>query len=167
MITERPGACLTSREIQSNFVFTISRGKCLLPVEEHFLDRECSSLESCNISVSLTSCSTSYLTHFPMWSLNLLSVVSLSLALSLNLCISFINRLIPSVLLFSLSHVRVFVTPWNSPGQNTGVGSQSLLQGIFPNQGSNPGLLHCRWILYQLSNQGNLYISRKVVRRGK
>ena len=39
-------------------------------------------------------------------------------------------------------------SPWNSPGQNTGVGSQSRLQGIFPTQGSNPGLLHCRQILY-------------------
>ena len=37
-------------------------------------------------------------------------------------------------------------SPWNSPRQNTGVGSLSLLQGIFPTQGSNPGLLHCRWI---------------------
>ena len=37
--------------------------------------------------------------------------------------------------------------PWNSPGQNTGVGSLSLLQGIFPTQGSNLGLLHCRQIL--------------------
>ena len=37
--------------------------------------------------------------------------------------------------------------PWNSPGQNTGVGSVSLLQGIFPAQGSNPGLPHCRLIL--------------------
>ena len=43
---------------------------------------------------------------------------------------------------------------WNSPDQNTGVGSLSLLQGIFPTQGSNPGLLHCRWILYQLSYHG-------------
>ena len=43
-------------------------------------------------------------------------------------------------------------SPWDSPGHNTGVGSHSLLQGIFPNQGSNPGLLHCRWILYQLSH---------------
>ena len=41
--------------------------------------------------------------------------------------------------------------PWNSPGQNTGVGSLSLLQGIFPTKGSNPGLLHCRQILYQVS----------------
>ena len=44
--------------------------------------------------------------------------------------------------------------PWNSPGQNTGVRSLSLLQGIFPTQGSNPALLHCRWILHQLSHQG-------------
>ena len=46
-------------------------------------------------------------------------------------------------------------SPWNSPGQNTGVGSLSLLQGIFPTQGSNPGLLHCRQILYQLSHKGS------------
>ena len=46
-------------------------------------------------------------------------------------------------------------SPWNSLGQNTGVGSLSLLQGIFPTQGSNPGLPHCRRILYQLSHQGS------------
>ena len=46
-------------------------------------------------------------------------------------------------------------SPWNSPGQNTGVDSLSLLQGIFPTQGSNSGLLHCRWILYQVSYEGN------------
>ena len=46
-------------------------------------------------------------------------------------------------------------SPRNSPGQNTGVGSLSLLQGIFPTQGSNPGLPHCREILYQLSHQGS------------
>ena len=45
-------------------------------------------------------------------------------------------------------------SPWNSPGQNTGVGCHSLLQGIFPTQESNPGLPHCRQILYQLSHQG-------------
>ena len=44
-------------------------------------------------------------------------------------------------------------SPWNCPGQNTGVGSPSLLQGIFPTQGSNPGLLNSRPILYQLSHQ--------------
>ena len=37
---------------------------------------------------------------------------------------------------------------WNSPGQNTGGGSLTLLQGIFPTQESNPGIPHCRWILY-------------------
>ena len=42
---------------------------------------------------------------------------------------------------------------WNSPGQNTGVGSLFLLQGIFPTQGLNPGLPHCRQILYQLSHK--------------
>ena len=45
--------------------------------------------------------------------------------------------------------------PWNSLGKNTGVGSRSLLQGIFPTKGSNPGLLHCRQILYCLSHQGS------------
>ena len=47
-------------------------------------------------------------------------------------------------------------SPWNSPGQNTGMGSCSLLQGIFPTQESNPGLLHCRQILYQLSRLSDI-----------
>ena len=46
-------------------------------------------------------------------------------------------------------------SPWNSPGQNTRVGSLSLLQGIFPTQGWNPGLPHYRQILYQLSHKGS------------
>ena len=46
-------------------------------------------------------------------------------------------------------------SPWNAPGQNTGEGDPSLLQGILPTQGLNPGLPHCRWILYQLSHQGS------------
>ena len=53
-------------------------------------------------------------------------------------------------------------SPWNPPGQNTGVGSLSFLQGIFPTQGSNPGLLHCRWFLYQLSHKGCLRILEQV-----
>ena len=57
----------------------------------------------------------------------------------------------------SLSCVQFFATPWtsspwNSP-QNTGVGSLSLLWGIFPTEESNPGLLHCRQIFYQLSHK--------------
>ena len=43
----------------------------------------------------------------------------------------------------------------DSPGKNTGVGCHALLQRIFPTQGLNPGLLHCRRILYQLSYQGS------------
>ena len=46
-------------------------------------------------------------------------------------------------------------SPWNSPGQNTGVGSLSLLQGIFPTQRSNPDPLHLMWILYLLSHKGS------------
>ena len=45
--------------------------------------------------------------------------------------------------------------PWDSPGKNTGVGRHSLLQGIFPTQGLNQGLLHCRQILYHLRHQGS------------
>ena len=65
----------------------------------------------------------------------------------------------------SLSHVWLFATPWivatrlfcpwNSPGYFPGVGCHSLLQGILPTQGSNPGLPRCRQILYQLSHQGS------------
>ena len=42
--------------------------------------------------------------------------------------------------------------PWDFPGKNTGVGRHSLLQGIFQTPGSNPGLLHCRWIFHYLSH---------------
>ena len=56
-------------------------------------------------------------------------------------------------------------SPWNSPGKNTGVGSLSLLQGIFPTQGSNPGLPHCRQILYQLSYEGSPLIIILVTTR--
>ena len=48
-----------------------------------------------------------------------------------------------------------------SPGKNTGVGCQDLLQRIFPTRGSNPGLPHCRWVLYILSEyteDGQFYV---------
>ena len=54
-----------------------------------------------------------------------------------------------------LSPARL-LCPWDFPGKNTEAGSHSLLQGIFPTQGSNLGLLHCRLILYQLSHEGSL-----------
>ena len=50
---------------------------------------------------------------------------------------------------------RGLYSPWDAPDLNTGVRSLSLLQGIFPTQGLHPGLLHCRWILYQLSHKGS------------
>ena len=51
----------------------------------------------------------------------------------------------------------------DSPGKNTGVGCHALLQGIFPTQGSNSGLLHCRWILYKLSHKGSPRVLEWVV----
>ena len=69
-----------------------------------------------------------------------------------------------------LSCVQLFVTPWavalQAPlsmefsGKNTAVGCHSLLQGIFPTQGSNPGLLYCRQILLPLSHLGGLLRSK-------
>ena len=60
----------------------------------------------------------------------------------------------------SLIHIWLFATPWTIQSmefsrQNTRVDSLFLLQGIFPNQGLNPGLLYCRQILYQLSHKGS------------
>ena len=46
---------------------------------------------------------------------------------------------------------------WDSPGKNTGMGCYALLQGIFPTQRSNPGLLHCRGILYHLSHLSHTF----------
>ena len=54
----------------------------------------------------------------------------------------------------SLSRVPLY-SSWNSPGQNTGVSSLLVLQGISPTQGLNSGLLDCRQILYQLSHKGS------------
>ena len=65
-----------------------------------------------------------------------------------------------------LSRVRLFATPWtvayqgprpwDFPGSSPGVDCHFLLQGIFPTQGSNPGLPHCKQILYHLRHQGSL-----------
>ena len=53
-------------------------------------------------------------------------------------------------------------SPWNSSGQNTGMDSPSLFQGILPTQGSNPGFPHCGQILYQLSHKGSPSIQEWV-----
>ena len=57
------------------------------------------------------------------------------------------------VLFNSLQHE--LYSPWKSLDRNIRISILSLLQGIFPTQGLNPGLLHCRWILYQLSHKGS------------
>ena len=74
---------------------------------------------------------------------------------------SFLNSVFPqkrkwkSFSLYSNLCGPMHQSPWNCPGQNTGVGSLSLLQGIFLIQGSNIGLLHCTLILNQVSHKGN------------
>ena len=71
-----------------------------------------------------------------------------------------LDSITDSVEIESCSVMSNFLLPhglystWNSPSQNTRVGSLSLPQGIFPIQGLNPGLLHCKRILYQLSYEG-------------
>ena len=60
--------------------------------------------------------------------------------------------------------------PWNFPGKGTEVGCHMLLQGIFPTQGLNPGLPHCRQTLYHPSHQGSPWVwanSRRYGRTGK
>ena len=69
---------------------------------------------------------------------------------SLRSCLVVSNSLQPQ----ELQPIRL-LCPWNSPGKNTGVGCHSLLKGVFPTQGSNPGLLHCKQILYSLRHQGS------------
>ena len=59
------------------------------------------------------------------------------------------------LVMFDSLWTRGLYSPWSPLGHDNGVGSLSLLQGIFPTQGSNPGLSHCRQILYQLSHKGS------------
>ena len=78
----------------------------------------------------------------------------------------------PAVCLCCALHLqcpsRVPYSPRNSPGQNPGVGSLSLLQGVFPTQGSNPGLPHSRSVLYQLSHKESpVEVHRSNVSRAK
>ena len=68
----------------------------------------------------------------------------------------------PWVTVHGTVHETVLYSPWNSPGQNTGVGNLSLLQGIFLTHGLNPSLPHCKWILYQLSYQGSQSLKNRL-----
>ena len=76
-----------------------------------------------------------------------------------SLCYTMHACSVTSVLSSSVQPCRLqlsrLLRPWDSPGKNTGVGCHFLFQRIFPTQGSNLGLLHCRQILYHLSVQGS------------
>ena len=90
------------------------------------------------------------------WCIHYLSVISLpwiSLTLSLKVSVS-CSLVSDSLQPHGLKLTRLLCS-WNSPCKDTGVGSHSLLQGVFLTQGLNLGLLHCRWILYHLSHQGS------------
>ena len=90
----------------------------------------------CHLSISSPAGPFPFCLQFFLWKVNINSVMSNSL---------WPHGLSPSSLL----------CPWNSPGKNTGVGCHFLLQGTFPTQGSNLGLLHCRQILCCLSHRGS------------
>ena len=64
-----------------------------------------------------------------------------------------VSQLCPTLQPHGLQPTRL-LHPWNFLGKSTGVGCHFLLQGIFPIQGSNPGLLHCGQMLYCLSHRG-------------
>ena len=88
------------------------------------------------------------------------------LTLLFNLCMTLYVKWksLSPVLLFAtpwtVSFQARLLCPWNSSVKNTEMGSHSLLQGIFPTQGSNPDLPHCRRILYCLNHQGSLTLGR-------
>ena len=69
------------------------------------------------------------------------------------MCVSVSHSVISNSLQCHGLQLCRLLCPWNSPGKNTGVGFHFLLQEIFQTQGLNPGLLHCRQILYRLSHQ--------------
>ena len=93
--------------------------------------------------------------HSPSFSDNIMSLFyATSLWVSLKILIGFFKSESRSVVSDSLRPHGLY-SPWKFPGQNTGVGSLSLLQAIFLAQGLKPGLPHCRRILYQLSQKAS------------
>ena len=70
-------------------------------------------------------------------------------------CVVFSCSVVSNSLRHHVLQPARLLCPWDSPGKNTGVAFHALLQWIFLTQGSNPSLLHCRLILYQLSHQGS------------
>ena len=74
-----------------------------------------------------------------------------------SICVSVLLVLVAQACPTLCNPMDRLLCPWNSPGKNVGVDSYSLLQGLFTTQESNPGLLHCRQILYRLSHQRSSY----------
>ena len=103
------------------------------------------------------------LTSHPFPSFNLIAYFYIGLIISLSACFSLVYHTRQPFYSYESESRSLMLTlcdpmgcsPWNSWGQNTGVGSLSLPQRIFPTQGSNPGLPLCRQVLYQLSHEGS------------
>ena len=104
--------------------------------------------------------------HFCTWDTNFWLFITLSMSCLNLLCFTFSHDAVLCLATQSCSTLCKSIdcsTPGfsfhgNSPGKNTGVGCHTFLQGIFPTQGLNPGLLHCRWILYHQSHQKSQYL---------
>ena len=91
----------------------------------------------------------------PHFSFHFVSSKRFSKQTQICVCVCISRLIVSSSLgLHGLQPTRL-LCPWNSSGKNTGVGCHSFLQGIFPSQGSNSNLLHCKQILYLLSHQGS------------
>ena len=124
--------------------------KCIMTCIHHYCIKpefHCPKSPLCSTYLSLSSLPDPK--HFTVFSSGVR--IHLSNLFCVRLCCQSESR---SVTSDSLRLHRLY-SPWNSPGQNTGVGSLSLHQRIFPTQGSNPGLPPCRPILYRLSHQGS------------
>ena len=96
-----------------------------------------------------------YAAHWQLFTQHLLCIYNYLHDIYIVLGIIVSHSVVSSSLRFHGLQAAKLLCPWNFPGKNTGVGSHSLLQGIFLTQGSNLGLLHGRQILYSLSYQGS------------
>ena len=126
-----PAPIISSRICFQSRAFKVKQQACNMPMER---DPEWTIVSTITINFYLMD----------------LFLVAASITLHCPLCVSHwvvSNSLQPHEL-----YPARLLCPWHSSGKDTGVGSHSLLQGIFPTQGTNPGLPHCRQTLYHLRN---------------
>ena len=142
---------MKGRQLGQSFLFVCFWGHASQHVDLSFSTRD-QSFTPCRGSTALNHQGSPLLQNFER--LESLSFTTMILGRSQLLRRRFLESESHLVVSNSLRPHRLY-SPWNSPGQNTGVDSLSLPQGIFPTQDSNPGLPHCRWILYQLSHKGS------------